>query len=287
VTAAGGGERAAGATAGAPTTLGALVRSAAARLEAGGSGSARLDAEVLIAHALGVARTDLFTDPLRQVDPAAVEPLLARRERREPVAYIVGTKAFRRLDLAVSPAVLVPRPETEHLVEAALGLPAGARVCDVGTGSGAVALALKQERPDLRVVATDVSREALAVAKANARYHELEVELVLGDLLSAVEGRIDAVVSNPPYVAESERETLPPDVLEFEPAAALFAGEDGLDVIRRLVPEAAARDVRFLATEVGAGQATLVRQLLRNSGFEQVEAVHDLAGIPRVVVGWR
>ena len=274
-------------TAPSATTLGALVRAATARLEAAGSPSARLDAELLIAHALDVPRVQLLTDPMRAVDPARVEPLLARREAREPVAYIVGTKAFRRLDLAVTPAVLIPRPETEHLVEAALGLPAGARVCDVGTGSGAVALALKQERPDLRVLATDSSAEALSVARANARYHQLEVEFLHGDLLGPVEGALDAVVSNPPYVASGDRDSLPPDVAQYEPAAALFAGEDGLEVIGRLVPDAAARGARFLALEVGEGQATVVRQLLRNTGFEQVEVVNDLAGIARVVVGWR
>lgn len=269
------------------TTLGALLREATARLEAAGSDTARLDAELLIARALDVPRTALFSDPMRPVDPAAVEPLIARREAREPVAYIVGTKGFRRLDLAVSPAVLVPRPETEHLVESALGLPQGARVCDVGTGSGAVALALKQERPDLQVVATDVSEEALAVARANARYHELEVDFVRGDLLGAVEGRLDAVVSNPPYVADGDRDTLPPEVAGFEPALALFAGEDGLDVVRRLVVDSAARDVAFLALEVGEGQASRVVQMMRNAGYGQTEVVPDLAGIERVVVGWR
>ena len=269
------------------TTLGALLRDATARLEAAGSPSARLDAEILIAFALGVPRTELFSNPMREADAERAEPLIARREALEPVAYIVGSKGFRRLDLAVTPAVLVPRPETEHLVEAALGLPSGARVCDVGTGSGAVALALKQERPDLQVVATDTSAEALSVAKGNARYHELEVEFLHGDLLGPVEGALDAVVSNPPYVAEGDRRSLPRDVAEHEPAEALFAGEDGLDVIRRLVPEAVGRGARFLALEVGEGQATIVRQLLRNAGFDQTEVVHDLAGIARVVVGWR
>ena len=269
------------------TTLGALLRETIGRLEASGSPTARLDAEILLAHALGVPRTELFSNPMREADARRAEPLIARREEHEPVAYIVGTKGFRRLDLAVTPAVLIPRPETEHLVEAALGLPSGARVCDVGTGSGAVALALAQERPDLQVLATDSSAEALSVAKANARYHELEVEFLHGDLLGPVEGSLDAVVSNPPYVSECERTSLAPDVVEHEPAEALFAGDDGLDVIRRLVPDAVGRGARFLALEVGEGQATIVRQLLRNAGFDQVEVVHDLAGIARVVVGWR
>jgi release factor glutamine methyltransferase len=269
------------------TTVGALLREATARLDAAGSDTPRLDAELLLARALDVPRTSLFTDPMRAVDAAQVEPLLARRERREPIAYILGTKGFRRLELRVTPAVLIPRPETEHLVEAALGLPSGARVCDVGTGSGAVALALKQERPDLTVVGTDVSSAALSIARDNARYHELDVEFFEGDLLGPVDGRFDAVVSNPPYVAAAERATLPRDVAEYEPGLALFAGEDGLDVISRLVPDAVGAGARFLALEVGDGQASVVRQLFRNAGFEQCEFVHDLAGVPRVVVGWR
>ena len=267
------------------TTLGALVRSATARLEAAGSETARLDAELVIAHAFDVPRTALITDAMREVDPAVAEPLLARREAHEPVAYIVGVRHFRRLELEVTPAVLIPRPETEHLVEAALGLPANARVCDVGTGSGAVALALKSERPDLQVVATDISGEALHVARRNAAFYELEVDWVHGDLLAGVEGHLDAVVSNPPYVARGE--DLPPDVAGYEPELALFAGEDGLDVISALVPAAVERGVSFLALEVGEGQATVTRQLLRNAGFDQTEIVQDLAGIARVVVGWR
>jgi release factor glutamine methyltransferase len=269
------------------STLGALVREAAARLEVAGCESPRLDAELLVAHAVGVPRTAVFTEPMRSVDPAAVEPLVVRRERREPVAYILGTKPFRNLELMVTPAVLIPRPETEHLVEAALGLATGARVCDVGTGSGAVALALKHERPDLRVVATDVCAQALAVARENARYHDLDVQFLRGDLLGAVEGDLDAVVSNPPYVAESERASLPPDVAAYEPAQALFAGSDGLDVLRRLAVEAAGRGARFVAFEVARGQAALTSQMLRNAGYEQVEARRDLAGVERVVVGWR
>jgi release factor glutamine methyltransferase len=258
------------------------LREAVARLAAAGVDTPQLDAEVLLAHALGVGRTELF---LRAAEPpAGFERLIERRARREPVAYITGLRAFRKLDLRVDPRVLIPRPETEHLVEAALGLPRGARVCDVGTGSGAVALALKQERPDLVVLGTDVSREALAVAKANAQRLRLDVEFIQSDLLAAVEGQLDAVVANPPYVRAGD--PLPPDVEDFEPHVALFAGDDGLDVVRRLVPEAVARGARFLALEVGEGQAHVVTQLLRNLGYADTETVHDLAGIDRVVVGW-
>jgi release factor glutamine methyltransferase len=201
------------------------------------------------------------------------------------VAYILGRKGFRRLELAVDPRVLIPRPETEHLVEAALGLPEGARVVDVGTGSGAVALALKDERPDLRVVATDASEPALAVARANAAALGLDVELVHGDLLEGAGGPVDAVVSNPPYVGSADR--LAPEIARHEPAEALFAGADGLAVLRRLAPAAAAAGARFAAFEVGAGQAAEVGGLLRDAGFAEVETIRDLAGIERVVVGRR
>ena len=184
--------------------------------------------------------------------------LAARRREREPVAYLLGSKGFRTIELAVDARVLVPRPETEHVVEAALDLPAGARVADVGTGSGAIALALKTERPDLDMVATELSPGALAVARANAARLGLDVELLEGDLLDPVSGPLDAVVSNPPYVAGGD--LLPRDV-GHEPRAALFGGADGLDVIRRLVPPRPASP--FLAMEVGAGQAAAVAELVR------------------------
>jgi release factor glutamine methyltransferase len=174
--------------------------------------------------------------------------------------------------------VLIPRPETEHLVEAALELPEGARVVDVGTGSGAVALALKDERPDLSVVGTDVSVDALAVARANAARLELDVEFLHGDLLEPVTGDVDAVVSNPPYVEAGA--ALAPEIAH-EPRGALFAGDDGLDLIRRLVPAALGP---FLALEVGQGQAEAVATLCREAGFSDVDVVADLAGIERVVV---
>lgn len=262
--------------------------SAVVAIGASGSDTARLDAEVLLAHVLGVSRQALFLDPDREVAGAhirAYQDLVRRRAMdRAPVAYLVGTRGFRRIELAVDPRVLVPRPETEHLVEAALGLPDGARVVDVGTGSGAVALALADERPDLRVVATDVSADALAVARANAQRLGLDVEFAEGDLLDAVDGPLDAVVSNPPYVEDGA--ALPPDVARHEPPGALFAGPDGLDVYRRLVPQAAAR-TPFLAVEVGAGQAPAVAALMRDAGFADVAAHRDLAGIDRVLVGRR
>ncbi|HEX2087942.1 MAG TPA: peptide chain release factor N(5)-glutamine methyltransferase, partial [Solirubrobacteraceae bacterium] len=199
-----------------------------------------------------------------------------RAVRREPVAYIVGRKGFRHLELEVDPRVLVPRPETELLVEVGLELPEGARVVEVGTGSGAVALALKHERPDLHVTGTDASAEALEVARANGERLGLDVTWARADLF---DGEFDAVLSNPPYVEDAAR--LAPE-LAHEPPEALFAGPDGLDVVRRLVERA--RGVATLAVEVGDGQADAVAALARAAGFTTVATRRDLAGIERVVV---
>ncbi|MCW2952617.1 MAG: protein-(glutamine-N5) methyltransferase, release factor-specific [Conexibacter sp.] len=267
---------------------GALAAATAALREAGCE-SPRLDAELLLAAALGVARTRLHIEPERSLtreQAARFAGLLERRRDREPVAYILGTRAFRHIELAVDPRVLVPRPETELLVELALTLPRGARVADVGTGSGAIALALKQERADLDVIATDVSADALALARANAARLGLDVTFAEADLLAGVSGELDAVVSNPPYIRDADRPWLAPEVARHEPAGALFAGEDGLDVLRRLAVEAAAR-ARWVAFELGAGQAPAVGELLRAAGMARTTAHRDLAGIERVVVGER
>jgi release factor glutamine methyltransferase len=264
--------------------------SAVIAIGAAGSDTPRLDAELLLAEALGVDRAALFSEPGREVVGPAVrafqDAVRRRSVRREPVAYILGSKGFRHIDLHVDARVLVPRPETELLVEVGLELPAGARVVDVGTGSGAVALALKDERPDLDVVATDSSADALAVARSNAAALGLDVELREGDLLAGVVA-CDAVVSNPPYVGEDERAALEPEIVRHEPPGALFAGRDGLDVIRRLVPAALGAGAALLAIEVGAGQATAVAALLERAGFGDVHVRADLAGIERVVVGRR
>jgi release factor glutamine methyltransferase len=260
--------------------------SALVAITAAGSETPRLDAEVLLAHAVGVERAALTAHPERELDPAqarAFRDAVRRRARREPVAYITGRRGFRHLELAVDGRVLVPRPETEHVVEAALALPRGSRVVDVGTGSGAIALALKDERPDLDVVATDVSADALAVARANGERLGLDVEWREGDLLAGVE-RADAVVANPPYVETGAR--VPPE-LGFEPQVALLAGDSGLEVYERLAPATAAVGARFAAFEVGQGQAGAVGQLLLAAGFGEIGTVSDLAGIDRVVVGRR
>jgi release factor glutamine methyltransferase len=263
--------------------------SAVIALSAAGIDTPRLDAEVLLAHVLGLDRSAFVIDPERTVEGAAVrafqDAVRRRAFDREPVAYITGVKGFRRLDLHVDPRALIPRPETETLVEAALEtLPRGARVADVGTGSGAVALALKDERPDLDVIATDVSEEALAVARANGQRLGLDVAFVHGDLLAGV-GEVDAVVSNPPYVEDGAE--LAPEIVRHEPALALRAGPEGLDVLRLLVPAAAARGARVVAVEVGAGQAAAVEAMARDAGFARNVRRADLAGVDRVVVAWR
>jgi release factor glutamine methyltransferase len=258
---------------------------ASARLAEAGCESPRLDAELLLAEVLGTTRTALYLTPPRALEPTArarFEELIARRAEREPVAYILGRKPFRRLEVPVDRRVLIPRPETELLVEVGLELPARARVADVGTGSGAVALALADERPDLAVTGIDASADALVLARDNARRLGLEVSFLRGDLL--VGGPYDAVLANLPYVRDDE--DLPPEVGRYEPAEALYGGPDGLEVIGRLV-SMAAQTVPILALEVGAGQATAVALALRDAGFDDVERRRDLAGHERVVVGRR
>jgi release factor glutamine methyltransferase len=266
------------------TTVRDALDSAVIAITAAGCETPQLDAEVLLAAAMDVDRAVLIADPARSLSPqqaGAFRDFARRRTQREPVAYILGQKGFRRLELDVDSRVLIPRPETEHVVEAALGLPEGARVVDVGTGSGAIALALADERPDLRVVGTDSSADALAVARANAERLGLSVEFVETDLLADVEGPIDAVVSNPPYVREGER--LAPELTRYEPDIALYGGgDDGLEIYRRLVPAVAG--IPFVAFEIAGWQAEAVGALLE--GYS-IEVIRDLAGIDRVVVGRR
>jgi release factor glutamine methyltransferase len=260
----------------------ASLARATAALAAAGCEAPRLDAELLLAAALGVERTALYITPGAELEPTArsrYQELLARRLRREPVAYILGSKGFRRLMLHVDPRVLIPRPETELLVE--VGLELAASVADVGTGSGAVALALKDERPDLRVTGIDSSADALAVARSNARRLGLDVRFVHADLLD--DFRYDAVLANLPYVAAGDE--LPPEIERYEPDQALRAGPDGLDVVRRLIDASAGP--ALLALEVGAGQADVVSELLTRAGFTRVARRRDLAGHERVVVGKR
>ncbi len=260
------------------------LRDATSVLRGAGSDTPRLDAELLLADVLGVGRERLVVDAHTELDPSqrdAFSALLARRRAHEPVAYILGRKSFRRITLHVDPRVLIPRPETELLVEVGLTLPLGASVVDVGTGSGAVALALKSERPDLSVWATDVDPDALAVARENGLRLGVGVEFIQADLLDGVDRRFDAVLANLPYVAEDS--DLPPEIALYEPARALFAGPDGLDLIRRLLRMVA--EVPVVALEVGLAEATA--SLVLRAGFRSIEVLRDLAGHERVVVARR
>jgi release factor glutamine methyltransferase len=255
------------------------VEAAVTALAAAGCSTPRLDAEVLIADALGADRAVLHTDPDRAVTGAQARVIgerVRRRVAREPVAYILGRRGFRRIELFVDSRVLIPRPETELLVELALELPTGARVHDVGTGSGAVALALMDERPDLTVTASDASPAAVEVARANAAGLGLRLEVSVDSGLSA--GDVDLVLANLPYVREDEWDGLAPEIRRYEPREALVAGEDGLDAIRALVSGAPAGT--RLALEHAPGQAADVRALLRDAETHQ-----DLAGRERVTVG--
>lgn len=263
-------------------------------ISAAGCETPRLDAEILLAHALGVSRERLLTDRELAVSGAhvrAVQEAVRRRAvQREPVAYITGVRAFRRLQLRCDRRALIPRPETELLVEVALAqLPTGARVLDLGTGGGAIALALADERPDLHVAGSDLSHDALALARANGERLGLRVSWLHADLLAGIPDEYDAILSNPPYVAESERATLAPEILRHEPPGALFSGPEGLDCIRALIARAAGRErVRTLALEHGAEQGPAVRELLGvRAGFPDVHTQRDLAGLERVTIGRR
>jgi release factor glutamine methyltransferase len=280
------------------TMAGAQARealdSAIDALRAAGVDDPRLDAELLLAEATGWSRAAVVADQTAVVPPAAGRrfgELVRRRLRREPVAYILGRKGFRNLELAVDRRVLVPRPETELLVELALEV-GPESVLDVGTGSGAIALAIADELPACAVTAADTSPAALEVARANAE------QLGLADRVRFIEStlpedeRFDLVLANLPYVAEREWPSLQPEVTQWEPREALLAGPDGLGAYRSFIPGCGRALIRHpgqssttLAVEVGEGQAPAVAELFREAGFGQIEVRRDLAGIERVVIG--
>jgi release factor glutamine methyltransferase len=265
---------------------------ASTALAAGGCETPRLDAEVLLAHVLGVPRERLLIDEQLCLEGPAVRAFQGAVRRRalerEPVAYITGRRHFRRLELSVDRRALVPRPETELLVEAALTLPARTRVLDVGTGCGAVALALADERPDLEVAGSDRSEQALALAAHNAARLGLGVRWIAADLLAGVPDEFDAILANLPYVAARERAALAREIVRHEPPQALFADRDGLALIAALVAQVAARPrVQLLALEHGASHAHDVRALVRGAGFADVRSVRDLAGIERAAIARR
>jgi release factor glutamine methyltransferase len=265
-----------------------LLVAATDELSRAGVPSPRVDAEWLLAHALGVSRTELYA--VGDEAPADCErvfrELVARRAAREPLAYVLGEWGFRRLTLSVDPRVLIPRPETEVLVERCLELIADLaepRVLDIGVGSGAIALAITDEHPGARVVATDSSSEALAVAAENAARTGQPVELVEGELFAGLDGPFDLVVSNPPYVAPEEVGTLQPEVGEHEPRAALIESAGTETIAEQALTRLAAGG--SLAFEVADGKAGEVAALLRRLGYEQVTIGQDLAERERVVDG--
>jgi release factor glutamine methyltransferase len=284
---------------GEPWTLLRLILWSAAYLGERGLEQGRLDAEHLLAHALGTGRLQLYLQydrPLTPEELAAFKPLLRRRADREPLQYILGRTGFRELELATDSRALIPRPETEVLVEVVLdwarrraGDGTTLSAADVGTGTGCIALSLALEGPFGRVLATDRSAAALELAAENTRAAGLEaaVELRPGDGLAPLRGeRFDALVSNPPYIADAERPALEPEVREFEPEAALFAGPEGLDVIRALVDGAGEhlRPAGLLALEVAADQTRVVQALIeREGGFDPPRVHRDLTGRPRIV----
>jgi release factor glutamine methyltransferase len=269
-------------------TLGEVLRGATDYLAARGVESPRRDSELLLSRSLGLSRIELYTQhdrPLTDAERAAARELVQRRGRREPLAYVLGDWDFRRLTLKTDPRALVPRPETEIVVERCLELLDGIespRVVDVGTGSGAIALAIAQERPGAHVHATDTSADALALAAENAAANGLDVELLEGDLLAGLEGPFDLVVSNPPYVEADELDALEPEVRDWEPRGALVA--DGQT--ERLASAAKLVLNGWLVLEVHAAHAGEVARELEQKGYSRVGISNDLAGRERVVEAW-
>lgn len=275
------------------------IDKAARRLAVSGIESARLDAELLMAAAAGVTREAAVTGSI-DLSPATLsnfETMIARREKREPVAYLLGRKEFYSLDFEVNPAVLIPRPESEIVVAAALGFIAGApdaRVLDIGTGSGAIAIAIAVNAPRVRVTAVDISADAIAVASRNAQHHRVEDRVTFrrADCFEILDGgpalgSFEVIVSNPPYLDDAEIAALEPDVRGYEPRVALRAGAGGLDILRRIaagVPQhqhlASAGE---LIVEVGAEQAAAVAKLVEEAGLRVVSVINDFAGHSRVV----
>jgi release factor glutamine methyltransferase len=268
-------------------TLREVLAGATDYLGARGVENARIDAERLLARALGVSRIELYTQhdrPLTSEERAAARELVRRRGEREPLAYVLGDWDFRRLTLKTDARALVPRPETEVVVERCLALLENAeapRVADVGTGTGAIALAIKHELPDAVVSATDASLDALALALENAAANGLQIELVQADLLAGIEGPFDLVVSNPPYVLPGELHALEPEVRDWEPRAALL--DEGQT--ERLVREATRVLDGWLVLEIHAERAWRTVKMLEAAGYDGVHVTRDLAGRERIVEG--
>lgn len=285
-------------------TILTLIQKSTAFFEEKGIGEPKLSAEHLMAHALGVKRLQMylrFDQPVQETELESFRTMVRRRLRHEPVQYIVGTTEFYGLEFAVSPAVLIPRPETEHLIDTFLDLRKSEllrpdlRLLDVGTGSGAIAVTLAKHLQDARITATDISEEALGVARANAMLHGLEERIhflrhdILTDRAAEAGAPFDVVVSNPPYIPKDEIPELQPEVRDHEPLAATTDGADGLRFYRRFA-EAAAElltEGGLLAVEIGHGQSEAVQALFSDAGLRDIAVRKDYAGIDRVVTAWR
>ena len=275
------------------------LKAALRRLTEAGVETPLLDAQLMMAKVLGCSRLDVIAHserPLTDSELAAFSSLLDRRACRCPLAYILGVKEFYALEFNVSPSVLIPRPETEVLVESCLSSVGrqSALIAEVGAGSGAIAVALAANLPSARIYATEISPAALEVARDNVEKHQLaeRVALFEGNFLEPLARlglRFDAVVSNPPYIPSSEIATLEPEIKDHEPVEALDGGQDGLDAYRALFPAALEllREGGFAAVEVGKVRADAVRGLAIGAGYGSAEAVPDLAGILRVVIGYK
>ena len=275
-------------------TVGDTLSEAIDVLRASGVETPHLDAQLLLAHAVGRSRLDLIAHPeleLFESQDRIFRAMLDERSRRCPLAYLVGYREFYGLRIEVSRSVLVPRPETELLVEETIRRvgTGPVRIADIGTGSGAVAVALAANLPDAEIYGVDISSTALEVAGHNVAKHHLSgrVRLLEGSLCEPLAGiEFDAVVSNPPYIPADQIESLQPEVAKWEPRGAMDGGPDGLDVIRRLLPDARTllKAGGFAAIEVGMGQADSVRRIAGDGGYCQSETRCDLAGIERIVI---
>lgn len=281
-------------------TIGKLLKWTEEYFTKAGIDTPRLDGEVLLCHVLKKERIHLyvhFDQPLTKEELAQYKMCIKERVQHKPVAHIVGHKEFMGLDFKVNEATLIPRPDTEILVEAVIsrlktGQEGLGTIADIGTGSGAICLSLLNYLPDLKAVTVDISPEAIEVAKENAELLDLSdrVEFCHGDMLEPIRDRkFTAIVSNPPYIPEDDIDGLEPDVRDFEPISALVAGPDGLDFYRRLVAEAGNMidDDGFLALEIGINQAEALKALGQEHGWGRCEIVKDLAGIDRVVILWK
>jgi release factor glutamine methyltransferase len=275
-------------------TVQLVIKWTAEHFQKKGLDNPRLEAEVLLAHLLGIDRMGLYLNydrPLKEEERQAYREMIQRRQAGEPLAYIVGSKEFWSLRLAVSPECLIPRPETEHLVEEAVrigrGLEPPLRVLEIGHGCGAVAIALAKELDDAEIVATDISAGACSLAQENAAAQGVEgrIRFFLGDLFPIGAEPFDLICSNPPYIPTAEVLQLAPEIRDYEPLTALDGGEDGLSFFRRIAQAASAflKAGGWLLLEMGQGQAPQVAAILQGQGFQQIDLIPDYAGVKRVI----